>query len=81
MLLCERSLKIREIALGPDHVDVAASLDGIAWLLKAQGKYGQMIPICKRSLQIYETTLGPDHPKVTMSLKNLIGLLTAQVGY
>ena len=37
--LVQRALAIQEKALGPDHPDVAASLDALAGLDRAQGNY------------------------------------------
>jgi len=39
--LYKRSLAIREKALGPEHPDVAASLNNLAELYRAQGKYAE----------------------------------------
>jgi tetratricopeptide (TPR) repeat protein len=57
-------MAIREKALGPDHPDVAASLNNLAELYRAQGQYAQAEPLYKRSLAIVEKALGPDHPNV-----------------
>jgi len=62
--LYKRSLTIWEKALGPDHPDVAASLNNLASLYKSQGQYAQAEPLYKRSLAILEKALGPDHPSV-----------------
>jgi hypothetical protein len=52
--LFKRSLAIREKALGPDHPDVATSLDMLAILYKRQGRYADAEPLHKRSLAIGE---------------------------
>jgi len=96
MPLCERSLKIREKTFGPDHPDVATSLNNLVSLLRnqvgcfwehpidagiiAQGKYDDAIPLNERALRIYEKTLGPDHPAVAKSINNHAVLLEEQVG-
>ena len=72
--LNQRSLAIREKALGPDHPDVATSLNNLALLYVNQGQYVQAEPLYKRSLAIREKTLGPDHPDVAMSLDNIAQL-------
>ncbi len=79
--LYKRSLSISETALGPDHPDVGTSLNNLAGLYEAQGKYDQAEPLYKRSLRIRETALGPDHPAVGTSLNNLAGLYRAQGKY
>jgi tetratricopeptide (TPR) repeat protein len=76
-----RSLMINEKALGPDHPDVATSLNNLAALYRAQGKYGEAEPLYKRSLAILEKVLGPDHPDVATSLNNLAALYRAQGKY
>ena len=42
------SLAIREKALGPDHPDVATSLNNLAELYEAQGRYADAEPLYKR---------------------------------
>ena len=39
--LYERALAIREKALGPDHPDVATSLNNLPLLHRAQGRYAE----------------------------------------
>ena len=48
----KRSLAIREKALGPDHPDVARSLNNLAELYDDQGRYADAEPLYKRSLAI-----------------------------
>ncbi len=50
---------------------MAASLNNLAELYRAQGQYAQAEPLYKRSLAIVEKALGPDHPNVATSLNNL----------
>ena len=61
--LHQRSLAIREKALGPDHPDVGTSLNNLAELYQAQGRYAEAEPLYQRSLAIREKALGPDHPE------------------
>ena len=79
--LYRRSLAIREKALGPDHPDVAISLNNLAALLMDQAQYAEAEPLYRRSLAINEKALGLDHPDVAMSLNNLAGLLDDQGQY
>ena len=67
-------MSIREKALGPDHPDVATSLNDLASLYDTQGDYAKAEPLYKRSLSIWEKALGPDHPDVATSLNNLAEL-------
>ena len=79
--LYERALKIREKALGPDHPDVATSLNNLAVLLHVQGDYTAARPLYERALKIKEQALGPDHPDLALSLNNLAALLKVQGDY
>ena len=69
--LYQRSLAIREKALGPDHPDVGTSLNNLAVLYQSQGRYAEAEPLYQRALAIREKALGPDHPDVGTSLNNL----------
>ena len=48
--LYKRSLAIREKVLGPDHPDVAQSLNNLADLYSAQGRDSDAEPLRKRAL-------------------------------
>jgi tetratricopeptide (TPR) repeat protein len=56
--LLKRSLAIYEKALGPNHPDVATSLNNLAELHRTQGQYSKAEPLYKRSLAIFEKVLG-----------------------
>ena len=79
--LYQRSLSIREKALGPDHPDVGTSLNNLAGLYRAQGKYDLAEPLYQRTLSIFEKALGPDHPSVGRVLSNLAELHRGQGDY
>ncbi|MEM6783578.1 MAG: tetratricopeptide repeat protein, partial [Bacteroidota bacterium] len=79
--LAREALAILEAALGPDHPDVALSLNNLAFLLRATGDYAGARPLLERALAIRETALGPGHPRVATSLNNLAGLLEATGDY
>jgi tetratricopeptide (TPR) repeat protein len=79
--LCQRVLAMVQKALGPDHPDVATSLNNLAELYRARGKYAEAEPPCQRALAILEKALGPEHPLVAASLNNLAGLYHAQGKY
>ena len=59
-----RAISINETALGPDHPDVAGSLNNLAGLYWDQHRYAEAEPLFKRALEIREKALGPDHPDV-----------------
>jgi tetratricopeptide (TPR) repeat protein len=79
--VAQQLLAIREKALGPDHPDVARSLNNLAVLYFHQGRYADAEPLYKRSLVIREKALGPDHPDVARSLNNLAVLYDKQGRY
>ena len=60
--LHKRALAIAETALGPEHPDVAASLNNLAALYHDQGRYAEAEPLLKRALAIKEKSLGLEHP-------------------
>ena len=76
--LAERALALREKVLGPNHPDVALSLNNLAQLYKDQGRYSDAEPLYQRSLAIREKALGRDHPDVAQSLNNLAVLYDAR---
>jgi CHAT domain-containing protein len=79
--LATEALQIRETALGPEHPDVAQSLNNLAELYRLQGNYIAAEPLYQRALRIRETALGPDHPWVAFSLNNLASLYRVQGNY
>ena len=56
---------------GPQDPRLATSLNNLAELYGARGKYAQADPLHKRALAIREKALGPDHPDVATSLNAL----------
>ncbi len=61
--------------LGPEHPDIATSLNNRAKLYHDRGKYSQAEPLYQRSLTIREKALGPEHPDIATSLENYAVLL------
>jgi tetratricopeptide (TPR) repeat protein len=81
MPLAQRALAIREKTLGPDHRDVATSLQNLALLYDGQGRYADAEPLNRRAQAIWEKALGPDHPAVATSLNNLAAVYEHQGRY
>jgi len=77
----KKALAMAEKTLGPDHPDVAISLNNLKGLYREQGQYAQAEPLFKRALAIDEKALGPDHPDVATGLNNLAGLYCEQGHY
>ena len=63
------------MTLGPEHPDVAQSLNSPAGPYHAQGKHAEAKPLLKRALVIMEKALGPDHPHVATFLETYATLL------
>jgi CHAT domain-containing protein len=57
------------------------SLNNLAGLYHAQGRYGEAEPLHKRALEAEERVLGKDHSQTLLSLNNLAGLYYAQGRY
>ena len=76
-----RALAIDEGVLGPEHPNVAASLNNIAIVLDRQGDYVGALEHFRQALAIDEEAHGPDHPSVAMSLNNIANVLYKQGDY
>ena len=72
--LYQESLSIYEKALGPEHPDVALSLNNLAELYRQQGRYSEAELLFQLALAIAENSLGPEHPDVALSLNNMADL-------
>ena len=79
--LLVQALAIRQKALGPEHPDVAQSLNNLARLHRAQGQYAKAEPLYHQSLAIMKKALGPEHTDVADGLNNLSALYHAQGEY
>src|SRR6185369_5436665 len=51
--LCERAIAISTSALGPEHSDVALSLNGLGLIYAGKGDYARAEPLYQRALAIY----------------------------
>ena len=67
--------------LGPDHPDVATTLNNLSALYHEQGRYADSEPLLKQALVINEKALGSDHPAVATALNNLAQLYMAEGHY
>src|SRR5213594_1201430 len=66
--VAQKALQVAEQKVGPNHPDVATSLNNLAALYKTRGDYAKAEPLFQRALAIKEKTLGPNHPSVATSL-------------
>ena len=60
--------------LGEQHPDFATSLNNLAVLYYATGRYEQAEPLYQQALEIRRQVLGEQHPDFASSLNNLAGL-------
>jgi tetratricopeptide (TPR) repeat protein len=79
--LVKEALTVAENTFGSNHPNFATSLNNLAAVYQAQGKYAQAEPLHKRALKIREKAFGPEHPDVGQSLKNLAAVYQAQGRY
>jgi CHAT domain-containing protein/Tfp pilus assembly protein PilF len=75
--LAEEAVKLREDALGPTHLDVAASLNTLGLILHQQVKLVAARNRLERALEIRKRALDAVHPDVAESLTNLARVLYA----
>ncbi len=60
---------------GDENAPLGVSLNNLANLYHAQGKYAEAEPLYRRSLAIRETALGSEHPDVATTLESYAVLL------
>ena len=76
-----QALQIRKQGLGPEHLDTAISLNGLAVFYYAQSKYMEAELLFHQALHIRKLHLGLDHPDTATSLSGLANLYHAQGKY
>lgn len=69
--VAKKVLMITEKYLGPEHPEVAQSLNNLASLYAELGSYAIAESLYQQALEIDEQTLGPEHPVVATDLNNL----------
>lgn len=77
----QRTLRIREKVLPPDHPDLAMSLNAVALLMTMTGTREGAQKLYERALSILEKSPGPDHPDVARVRVNLAALLASLGDY
>jgi eukaryotic-like serine/threonine-protein kinase len=70
-------LAIQQRALGPDHQDIAGSLDNLAAALLGRGKLAEAEALERLALAMRRKLLGDEHLDVALSLNNLAHVLHA----
>lgn len=69
---------IAEQQQGPDHPDVATSLNNLGRLYQHAGRFAEALPPLERALTIREKHDGPDSLSVASTLTNLGGVFDSQ---
>jgi tetratricopeptide (TPR) repeat protein len=77
----ERVLNVFTKTFTADNAVVATTLNMLALLYAAQGRYKEAEPLCIRAMTIREKTSGPYSLDVAQSLNNLAGLYREQGKY
>lgn len=67
--------------IGPEDPRLALSLNNLALVYHAQGRYDEAEPVYQRAITITERALGPGHPNLAASLGNLAELYRTQEKY
>ncbi len=73
--LYQQAVAIRRQLFGPEHPEVATSLNGLANLYYEQGRYGEAEAFYQQALQMKERLLGLEHPDLVPALNGLAKLL------
>ncbi len=71
----QRALALREKTLGPDHLELAGSLQSLATTYTALGRREEALACYERALKLLEGAFGFEHPRVSSVA---VGLATAQ---
>ncbi len=67
----EKALRIQQVALGPDHIEVGTICNNLAIVKMYTGQYDEAEQLFIRTLEIWKNALGPEHPDVGLCLFNL----------
>ena len=67
----ERALAIDEKAFGPDHPEVATTVNNLGRVLQDESDLPGAKAAFERALAIFEKCFGPDHPNVATCVNNL----------
>jgi tetratricopeptide (TPR) repeat protein len=66
-----RAVMLREAALGPNHVEVAADVAALAALVEGAGRLDEAAALYRRALSVFRRRLGPRHSEVGLCLSGL----------
>ncbi|MBK9266132.1 MAG: tetratricopeptide repeat protein [Polyangiaceae bacterium] len=78
IVLARRGLRLREKALGPAHVSVAADKAALASLYEGKGDLAAAATLYHEAIAIFRKAYGPKHFEVGFNLGNLAAILHEQ---
>lgn len=70
---------MREHVLGPNHLDLAQSLNNLAALYNDRKMYAKAEPLYERALKIRQQHLNSEHPSIASVITHLALLYRKQV--
>ena len=73
--LYRRSATIKERVFGPEHPELAVTLNNLATVLRAQAQVADAEILYRRCLEIWGRTLGRDDPRTATCRRNYAVLL------
>lgn len=77
----ERALELQQARLGPEHPDVAMTLNNMGMVLAVLGRADDAIASYQKSLDIHRAIEGPGHPNTATAEHNLGVLLRSRGRY
>ena len=75
--MLERSLAIREKAIGPYHPEISANLLNLSSLFFAKRDFAKALDFSKRALNMDEKIFPPEHPRLQSSAQATATVLEA----
>jgi serine/threonine protein kinase len=69
--LCEETLALRKITLGPRHLDTLSSMHNLANCYAGLGRHVEALDLRQETLDLYKATLGVDHRNTLLAMHNL----------
>ncbi len=74
LIPAKKALEVAQKNVGPNHPDVATSLNYLGVLYREMGEYAKAEPLFKKAMQICRKALGEEHPDYGATLNNLAWL-------
>jgi eukaryotic-like serine/threonine-protein kinase len=80
LLLEQRSMEIRQRALGAENPDTLGSMYQVAWNVERQGHYAEAVKLLRQTLKTQQRVLGPEHPD-TLRTMSMLGVFLFEDGH